>query len=126
MKILRIESYDVQLNIRQLPLPEGDIYYTMNLRGTSEGAGATHALIQFQTQRDPSFPGYEAGLPGEITLFAWLPFDLFVRWYDILRNESPVSLSYYTNESDRGVGQLELFTGPEPLGEGLADKYVTK
>ena len=59
------------------------------------------------------------------TLFGMLDAEQFADQYDILRNELPVRLAYSPDaDADSGRTQLmllQLQTGDEPVGGGLAE-----
>jgi hypothetical protein len=64
-----------------------------------------------------------------LTAYAFLRRPDFAEWYDILRNEKPLSCfssyagpEYAPNQPNRVLNRIELYTGqPEPPGEGAEE-----
>lgn len=87
------------------------------------------ALIAFSTSFD-GWTGsqvvgyYSDGNPWAPFISGWFPVAEFPIWYDIVRNEAPVSLVYEFSTAGAYSGYLRylaLSTGQEPPGEGPAD-----
>lgn len=85
------------------------------------------AVLNFSTKFDnfnvPAMATYNASNPFAPLIAGWLPSTEFSFWYDILRNENPLTL-FYDFSSILGasyIDKITLGTSTEPLGEGPAD-----
>jgi hypothetical protein len=93
----------------------------------AHGIQSSATLYFFPTY--PELAGWALNVGGlnfdGIHVIGQVPFADFDRWYDLLRNESPVQLYYTYGASDSTTKPLQLValeTGNEPPGEGPQDE----
>jgi hypothetical protein len=120
MGVFLVTNYSLSAQAVRTPPAVVEILHAILLAGIPESGPLKSANILFATARGDIYPGVvsNGGLVGFI-LDA-----MFASWYDILRNERPVRLRYHpdpTSPANTPLERLELFTGPEPLGEGPVD-----
>jgi hypothetical protein len=125
-----IDTYKVTTDLQRFGTGPTDTRRTRSLELTS--APMYHGLvlratIAFSTFFDgwsgsPVVGYYSDGNPWAPVVAGWFPVGEFSAWYDILRNERPVSLVYEFQAGASGyLRYLALATGQEPPGEGPAD-----
>jgi hypothetical protein len=98
-----------------------DIRFILGIRGDSADGPATNAIIYFFPTASADNVGYIAA---GTQLIGLLRDEDFTFWYDILRNESPVKLSYIEGAGSGHtvpVDAIAIGTNDEPLGEGPID-----
>lgn len=85
------------------------------------------ALLNFSTSFESwsgsGVVGYYAGTLTRPVLYGWLPASEFTLWYDVVRSEQPLTLSYTTQNDvpPTYITDFTLGTSTEPLGEGPHD-----
>ncbi len=89
------------------------------LSGFSEAGPAGRAVIYFWPTRPSDTVGYIAG----DLLVGMLDDSDFPFWYDILRSEKPVKVTYVENSaaSEIRIWHLSVGTSDEGVGEGPKD-----
>lgn len=117
MAVFLIDSYEVTAAALRQVGNAVEVPHTLLLKGTPEGNTSVNtAVIMFTAQRHPNYPG----TVNQNSIIAFLTDNVFASWYDILRSENPVKLRF-TPDGGPNLNLIQIFTGPEPAGEGPAD-----
>jgi len=117
MGILNITEYRVGTN-RSRTNTNAHRFF-LSLSGASESGPANRAIIYFWPTRPSDHVGYVAGS----LVVGMLDDSDFPFWYDILRSEKPVKLSYVENSSpsENKLWHISVNTSEEGVGEGPED-----
>jgi hypothetical protein len=117
MGILNVTEYRVGTN-RSRTNTNAHRYY-LSLSGFSESGPARSAIIYFWPSKPADTVGYVAGS----LVVGLLDDGDFASWYDILRTEKPVKLSYVENSSpsENKLWHISIGTTEEAVGEGPKD-----
>jgi len=125
-----VASYKVRLELQRSGNP---VVTTRNRIIEIAGVPETHgivetALLVFSTTWDtwtgsPVVGIYNLANPLQPILAGWLPSSEFSYWYDLLRSETPLTLSFNITPIGGAnyVNTIALGTSTEPIGEGPAD-----
>ncbi|WP_172332107.1 hypothetical protein [Mangrovicoccus sp. HB161399] len=93
--------------------------FFLSLSGSSSSGPVSSAIIYFWPTKPADTVGYVAGS----LLVGMLDDSDFSYWYDILRNEAPVRVTYVENSSlsENRVWHISVGTTDEGVGEGPED-----
>lgn len=117
MGILNVTEYRVGTN-RSRTNTNAHRFFIV-AEGFSENGPINRAVIYFWPSKPADTVGYVAGS----LLVGMLDDGDFQYWYDILRNEKPVKISYVENSSasENKVWHISVNTTNEGVGEGPED-----
>ncbi len=117
MGTLNVTQYRVGTNRSRNPANQHSMF--LSLEGVSEDGPATRAIVYFW----PTPPADTVGYVASSLLVGMLHERDFALWYDILRNEKPVKVTYVENTADRSrrIWHISVGTSNEGVGEGPAD-----
>lgn len=129
MPMFEVETYKVSSELLRLP---GETRPARALRmvGPVQYHGIQNrAIFAFSTQFNGIWPNPSAGYVTDLgyvglSVAGWFPLGEFSYYYDILRSEKPVYVTYEYRESGSGSGYLRkvgLGTSVEPIGEGPSE-----
>lgn len=93
--------------------------YFLSLKGNSASGPAASAIVYFWPQRPTDTVGYVAGS----LVVGMLDDSDFAMWYEILKTESPVQLTYFENSAanENRLWHISIGTTDEGVGEGPQD-----
>ncbi|NET85183.1 MAG: hypothetical protein F6J94_25700 [Moorea sp. SIO1F2] len=96
--------------------------YFLSLEGSAESGPANRAVIYFWPTKPADTVGYISGS----LLVGMLDDSDFAGWYDIIRSENPIKVSYVENSdpAENRVFHIGVGTTDEGVGEGPADTSV--
>jgi hypothetical protein len=125
-----VDSYKLRLEIQRVGNPVvTQRSRILEITSVGESFGIVErAMLNFSTYFDnwsttPAVGFYNSSNPLQPILTGWLPSSEFSFWYDVLRSEKPLTLSY--NIAPIGganyVNDISLGTSSEPIGEGPQD-----
>ncbi|MGF1474813.1 MAG: hypothetical protein ACFB6S_04530 [Geminicoccaceae bacterium] len=134
---LEIESYTVSVYNYRRQISVGNVSQTRNRRITLASRVLAHGI---QSTVNLNFvPNANTGNIGFVTtpnyfqhtIYAWLPIGEFDEIYDIVRNEQPITASYWAETNDpwdittpsrsSQIRWVRVGTETEPVGEGSDD-----
>jgi hypothetical protein len=130
-----VDSYKVRVEVSRGGSPVVtsrvrllELRSAMEFHGIVEQANLVFATNWDSWSGSPVAGYYSTFNPLQPVLSAWLPSAEYPLFYDIVRSEKPVTLSYqelhgapYETPSGFYVSEVALGTSTEPVGEGPAD-----
>jgi hypothetical protein len=116
MGTLNVTTYRVGTN-RSRANPQAHRFF-LTLEGFAESGAATSAVVYFWPTQPTDTVGYVAGS----LLVGMLDDADFAGWYDILRSERPVKVTYVEGSAGESkVWHISVGTTSEGVGEGPRD-----
>ena len=117
MSVLNVTEYRVGTN-RSRSNPAAH-RFVLVLDGSSASGPASRAIVYFWPSQPADTVGYVAGS----LLVGLLDDEDFPFWYDIVRSEKPVRVTYLEDSADsqNRVRHLSIGTSDEGVGEGPQD-----
>ena len=116
MGVLNVTTYQVGTNRSRHSPPAPRFFLT--LAGFAGSGAATSTVIYSWPTQPNDTVGYVAGQ----LLVGLLPDADFTGWYDILRSERPVTVTYIEGSAgDRRLAHISVGTTAEGVGEGPRD-----
>jgi hypothetical protein len=134
MASFQVEAYRVRLDIQRVGNPvvtqRNRILEIIGIPAAGSGI-VERAVLNFSTSWDDWTQGSVVGIhnvanPAQPVLTGWMPSSEFPFWYDVLRSERPLTLSFnvtpiggasYVNDISLGTSAASV----EPIGEGSVD-----
>jgi hypothetical protein len=125
-----VDTYKVRLFLERAGSPPTttrtrliEIASTPQYHGIVDRANLYFATTWDNWSGSPVVGYYSTGNPLQPLLTGWLPSSEFSYWYDVLRNEQPLTLFFNITPigGAQYVNQISIGTSSEPIGEGPED-----